>query len=791
MIMNRLLATIRYTLMAVMCLCFCTCAVDEEMFQKGNDSLIQVVGRVTTYDECNVTSRGIKTSDESHISSMCLFIFDNAGQCINIQYLEGANPTFIVDRELLAEATTNELTACQLYIVANVDDNVIYNTWGFSHSNNKPETNFSLTDFLSKSCATSATQMLTKGFPMIGSLVQSLDTEAELSGAVLEIPLDNLYAKIVFNIQVNLHQDAAEGVTPSFQLSQWEVHNLPTGVSLQGASNGETSFYNTVHATHYTSRAVTGSNPVSGSNVLSFTFYMPEHMMDAGTGYSYPDGIKDADKQRYKPLFATNGKPTYVKIKGNLIDHQGHNAGMEYDVYLGSNNTDNFQVERNCQYNNNITITGGTNHKEAQDGTISVDHRVTMGNSGYYIAIEQEATLDAHWNVVPMDLYIDDGQTVTVTIDNKPDTGSPYSWIRMERIPSANMKDGTLPDGLTETTNTITGNDYTAYHGIRNYFTTNLVTGTLSANTSYKCSNRDRIYFYIDENISLSERTATVSLSFSGDASKSRKLTFTQIGLTKVVVYNRDQGGNLTTEKQTIYIEDKEEYLYHYDPLNTYNTTQVYNGLPWGHAGTNVGGGTYGDPFYEGLNYTNTIVGNNTGYKINDIPETAAEYCSNKNKKDPATNKTPTLSENGGGWYLPAIREMEAIMRTHFDKYEEFQNNFYWSSASAKKKGGFLNLSTVEDNTRARATRVKVTFNNGEKVFNYYESGSTNADDNYNPDVDYDYFVPNGTYSNYSDTQGGYKNSRFRGGRALRSESFRIRAAYRPASGVTVPQTAE
>jgi len=317
------------------------------------------------------------------------------------------------------------------------------------------------------------------------------------------------------------------------------------------------------------------------------------------------------------------------------------------------------------------------------------------------------------------------------------------------------------------------------------------VTGTLSANTSYTCSNRDRIYFYIDENISLSERTATVSLSFSGDASKSRKLTFTQIGLTKVVVYNRDGGGNLTTEKQTIYIEDKEEYLYHYDPLNTYNTTQVYNGLPWGHAGNEVKGGTFSDPYYAGLDYTNTIVGDNTGYKISEIPRTAAEYCSNKNKKDPATNKIPPLSENGGGWYLPAIREMEAIMRTHFDKYEEFQNNFYWSSASAKTKGGFLGLQTVEDKTRARATRVKVTFNNGEKVFNYYESGSTNADDNYNSDVDYDYFVPNGTYSNYSEIQGGYKGGKFRGGRAERTASFRIRAAYRPASGVIVPQTAE
>ena len=761
MIMKKILAKFGYVLMVVMCLFLHAC-VEEEMFQKDGSSLVQVIGRVTTYDECNVTSRGIKTSDESHISSMCLFIFDNAKQCINIQYLEGANPTFIIDRTLLDEVTTNDLTACQLYIVANVTENVIKNTWGYAFdNNNKPTTTFSVDDFLSKSCATSSSQMLTKGFPMIGNLEQNLDPDENLSGAVLEIPLDNLYAKVVFNIQVNTHQTPDVGVTPQFQLSQWEIHNLPTGVCLGGSSaehSNQTPFYNTAHSTAYTSRAVTGNNPVSGSNVLSFTFYMPEHLVNSET-ITYPTGIKDEEKQRYKPKCVASGsKPTYVKIKGGFTDHQGHVQSMEYDVYLGSNNYDNFQVERNCQYNNNIIITGGTNHNaDAVYGTISVDHRVTLGNSGYYIAIEQEATLDAHWNVVPMDLYIDGTNTVTVTIENS----TTDNWIRMEQIPQENMAAA----------------DYAAYTGIRDYFTTNLVTETLGSNTSYTCSNRDRIYFYIDENISLSKRTADVSLSFSGDASKNRTLTFTQVGLKPVTLDNGT----------TIYIEDKEEYLYHYDPLNTYATDQVYDGLPWGHSGSSVG--NYNDPYYDGITYTANIVGNNTGYMIKQIPGTAAEYCNNKNRKNPSTKKTYTTQTSSNGiWYLPAIREMEAIMRTYFDTYEEFQNNFYWSSASAKTKTIFWD-SEVTD--RARATRVKVTFNNGEKVFNYYQSGSTGSADNYDSSVDYDYFIPNGSHTEY-EGHAGYDgvdssgNPLFRGGRAPRDQSFRIRAAYRPPTGYTV-----
>lgn len=762
MIMKKILAKFGYVLMVVMCLFLHAC-VEEEMFQKDGSSLVQVIGRVTAYDECNVTSRGIKTSDESHINSMCLFIFDNAEQCINIQYLEGANPTFIIDRTLLDEATPNALTACQLYIVANVTENVIKNTWGYTFdNNNKPTIAFSVDNFLSKSCATTSSKILTKDFPMIGNLEQNLDPDENLSGAVLEIPLDNLYAKVVFNIQVNTHQTPDVGVTPQFQLSQWEVHNLPTGVCLGGSSaehSNQTPFYNTAHSTAYTSRAVTGNNPVSGSNVLSFTFYMPEHLVNSKT-ITYPTGIKDEEKQRYKPeCVASGSKPTYVKIKGGFTDHQGHVQSMEYDVYLGSNNYDNFQVERNCQYNNNIIIIGGTNHNAAVDGTISVDHRVTLGNSGYYIAIEQEATLDAHWNVVPMDLYIDGANTVTVTIENS-------DWIRMERIPQATMETA----------------GYAAYTGIRDYFTTNLVTDTLASNTSYTCSNRDRIYFYIDENISLSKRTADVSLSFSGDASKNRTLTFTQVGL-KPVSVSRDG------VSRTIYIEDKEEYLYHYDPLNTYNTEQVYSGLEWGHN-NEATGVEYNSPYLDGLDYTRTIIGNNRSYKIVDIPQTAAEYCNNKGKKNPDNdnNTYTTLTATNGVWYLPAISEMEAIMKKYFETYEEFQNNFYWSSAPAKKSSGFLGLGTAEEATRARATRVKVTFNNGEKVFNYYESGSKNNDDNYDASVDYDYFVPNGTYSNYNEINGGYKDDKFRGGRALRTEVFRIRAAYRPPTGKTVTE---
>lgn len=771
MIMKRVVNYLVYSLLTVLCMCLNACT-KEDLLLNDNTSLVKVIGRVTTYDECNVTTKGIKTSDESHINSMCLFIFDNAQKCINIQYLEGSNPTFIIARDVLKELTSSGLTNCQLYIVANVDENVIKNKWNYKFDENTLNTEFYLNDLLSKSCETSSSQMLSKGFPMIGNLQQNLDPNEKLDNAVIEIPLDNLYAKIVFNIKVNTHQTPTSGFTPQFQLFQWEVHNLPKGVCLGGPNNelsNQTPFYNDAHTTAYMSRTVTGTNPASGSNVLSFTFYMPEHLVNSGT-FTYPTGIKDEEKQRYKPKFVSDSsKPTFVKIKGGFTDHQGHLQSIEYDVYLGSNNTNNFQIKRNCQYNNNITITGGTNHKDAQEGTISVDHRVTKGSSGYYIAIEQEATLDAHWNVVPMDLYIDEGEKVTVTIEKSTNTGNTYSWIRMERIPQATMAAA----------------NYAAYTGIRDYFTTNLVTQTLAANTSFQCSNRDRIYFYIDENISLSKRTAKVSLSFSGDPSKNKTLTFTQVGLKPV-----------TLDGTTYYIEDKEEYLYHYDPLNTYATNQIYDGLPWGAIGKEVVGyNIFGDRindenlvYYSGYKLTEKVTAAVDNYnstrKIYEKPTTAAEYCNNKGKRNPSNNQTYKAPDaNNGVWYLPAIREMETIMEEYYDTYEDFQENFYWSSTPARTG------TRTEAKNYARATRVKVTFSNGSPIFNYYQSGDYNDTYNYNSSVDYDYFIPNGQASDYSG-HAGYNGGKFYGGRTDRSQAFRIRAAYRPPTGFTVPTAA-
>jgi hypothetical protein len=99
----------------------------------------------------------------------------------------------------------------------------------------------------------------------------------------------------------------------------------------------------------------------------------------------------------------------------------------------------------------------------------------------------------------------------------------------------------------------------------------------------------------------------------------------------------------------------------------------------------------------------------------------AVEYCYNRNKRNSDGSITKIL------WYLPSADELEDFIVPAYSSFEEFQNNYYWTSQPAytrnafyyefKEPSGFLGLGSkttdtygfivYEDNTGyARATKV-------------------------------------------------------------------------------------
>ena len=103
--------------------------------------------------------------------------------------------------------------------------------------------------------------------------------------------------------------------------------------------------------------------------MFTLTFYVPEHVVlptHTENTYPFPDGLLEAERQRYKPkMFDTSKCPTYVLVDGEYTDHYGQLTRVQYRLYLGQDNTDDFSIFRNQQLDNNVVIRGLTNSTDA------------------------------------------------------------------------------------------------------------------------------------------------------------------------------------------------------------------------------------------------------------------------------------------------------------------------------------------------------------------------------------------------------------------------------------------
>ena len=97
-------------------------------------------------------------------------------------------------------------------------------------------------------------------------------------------------------------------------------------------------------------------------------------------------------------------------------------------------------------------------------------------------------------------------------------------------------------------------------------------------------------------------------------------------------------------------------------------------------------------------------------------PESAIEYCYNRNKRD-ASGKVVNVD-----WYLPSIDEIENIMMGAYTTFIVFQDKFYWSSQPAFYRGFGIYQSAAltsntgdyyyDDKSSARATKIVYLGNN-------------------------------------------------------------------------------
>lgn len=749
---------------------------------------ITISGRITAFDDCLVDTRAGKTPEESYTSSMVMAIFPindgELGECISYVHRQGSNVNFTIDRAKIREAYDD------------IYDNKPIAIYLFANMPELPATMSELTDksfsfFLNKAYNNSGIRRPQKGFPMVGSLGDNITVGADGNTFVLiptetvegntkiklpllngtpndyiPIPLKSLYAKFSFAVNIQPDQHIQDGTTPTFTLESYTLNNVPTEVYAEAAKNTDHTFVSGSAIT-----TTVGSSVTEGGS-LEFDFYLPERFLTPTTlasNYDYPLGdngakikesaVREEDKpylQRFKPKLVTNAqKATYITLNGYYLDHQNHNWKVSYDIYLGEDNYSDFNFKRNTNYVNNVVIRGlkASKDQNVTGEGVFVDHRVNVERSlPIIINLQRETLLDAHFEVRPMrlrlvgkDIPMDKSATVQILNEDGKSTSSIPSWIRLEK--SGTTENDYITSGISA--------------GKRKYFTTDLVTKTLVGGTSVTVSNltnaNQTVWIYVDENTTTQSRAAIVRVTYDNYESQDYKIV--QHGLYSVK--GAESG-------KTYYIEQYEEYLYNYDAEDSYGQTKD-EGMPWGLDGVQLSnkffsfnpdltpyvnwdtyetkaprpyydfyikkhddfaennGGTVRE--YPGQDFTDEIANNSeAGIKyltMAEQPSSAVEYCYNRNKRN--TDGTVTVE-----WYLPAADELEDFIVAAYSTFEEFQDNYYWTSQPAYIRNIFYYESTswftttiasptvYDDNTQyARATKVV----REDSEFKYAKSG--------------------------------------------------------------------
>lgn len=587
------------------------------------------------------------------------------------------------------------------------------------------------------------------GMPMVGEF--DSEGKAILSGNQrIEIKMKALMARVDVNVKLDANQTSHDHQLPSLRITSYGVNNMPTCVPFtELAADAETVLMDPEHDMRKEALVeipeAQRRTLLDGQEAATFSYYTYENVrkpLPDGEWNGYPAGVKETDEevsQRWKPSRAQKDVASSFVMYGDYVTHQGLQYKAGFRVYLGSDVVSNFQVFRNRCYINNISIRGLDYVRNDDDTRYTFDGRVNVKTDNpVYISIVNERKLDAHATALPMDIYflkVENGTVscnsqvyIEILPDVQPDgqTRIP-DWIRMEMVGAAQMAreaGGYNSDGLVDDLP-----PWSAGKGARRYFTTDLVTNTLAANTELTIHNnydgaestkdegtRSRVYFYVDENVPESnnpvnygDRTARVRIHYTNDEGEDRDriLEIDQKALLRVYA---DTDNGLVDA----WMEYYEEYLDHKDPLDNHDMPgELYDGLPWGLNGTSTSGysGTSYEVYTDGQAMTNWVLNRNGAVSLNTVrlfnvtedrkPVTCFHYASGKNKRNADGTRA------GNNWYLPGITEIEIGLEQYYSTFKEFDKNLYWSASAGKRTGTGIIQGEVDD--KARATNIDPT----------------------------------------------------------------------------------
>ena len=754
-----------YILSSVVLFLLQSCGLEEINVPEpgtSNGSTIEFVARPTYYDEFNlatkVTSNQINDL-ENKIYTAFFMLYDNDGNRVLFKDLtitatenNGTISYSVPTQEVVSDKGLLNATAC---FIANVSTDYAKSLKTVEDLKGNKPLNIEYASITSECVGipllTDASKSLDKVYsiPMAGVKSCDLSALGEFNNSI-QIPLERLFAKIIVKLSVNIpDENTADDNVPQFTLANFAVNNMPNKVAIIAPDNDPlaTLWAASANAADYLvtdnwmsnfnldNGADDSETVTTGQDAKSLFFYVPEHMVPRDRDNTMAEN--EELRQGQKPLLVdSDKKPIYVSLKGNLNVPGSSPMIADYNIYLGQNSWDDFNIKRNRIYTNNITIEGA-----------EADNRVEFTHGDVSVLFKRATYLDSHFEVRPLRVkWTGEGSangTVTVKVMHAyDDDADAPNWVRLER-PAASDRNNT--------------NTYCGTIGKRKYFTTDLVTTTLGNNISLNFNISEDsegdfpTWVYVDEYIMPEDAN-----SFTDAVRQARiRVIFTPADATRdvltvdYVITQRSVYPVVGTRQanHTYGIEYFEEYLYDYDRVDVedlgdgeYHVTQ--DGMEWGLDGiqlshiyksvylsdiqarpqsgildniSNIDGinsivrslvnstiSEKGLPFYDfylsrdqtvaeatkrdynGVKYNQEILtvlqgldasseDLNLNISLAQSAGSVIEYCYNKNKRN-ADGSISTIH-----WYAPAIDEIEDITYSAYNTFSVFQDKFYWS----------------------------------------------------------------------------------------------------------------
>ena len=323
------------TLLAMVAVCSSCQSEEEDMEDVGMEEGLPATIRVEVQGEEQVNFV-TRTVNESVISDLHILVYNSVGELIGQKYQTGSSTVTI---------NTRSATGCTIYAVANTGKADLFKGYVIHKESYLKSMVYSLTNW----------DDLNKGInlPMTGSM-KSVNIKAGANTLSGTLVLTRMVAKVELKIKVK----ESSGIN----ITNLKIYNLP-----------KSSYYvsGTADATNTTWLNCGGIGP-SSTTTAGTIFYMFENRR----------GTKTISAQKDKTTANAPAHATYVEINGTI-----GTVTAKWTVYLGENNTSDFNIKRNGNYTYNITL----NDVAATDTRVVVDFTGTedlssAGTANCYLA---------------------------------------------------------------------------------------------------------------------------------------------------------------------------------------------------------------------------------------------------------------------------------------------------------------------------------------------------------------------------------------------------------------------